>query len=537
MKFLSKLNVTLVIIVVIALTGSFMIFYSTVWGPWVYSDSTEYIVSAQNLIQGHGLGLYGASGDFHPLSLHPPFYSLVLSFFGLFGADLVMTARWLNIALFGLTILLLGVTIYAYTKSTWLSITASFLFFCMPIMVDVFSGAMSEPLFLFIGLCSICLILFYLRNNHIILLVISGFASGLAMLTRYSGLAFIITGGLILLIFSRSPWKKRILDVMTYGILSSLPTIGWLIWLRTQSLGVRSSPVNLNWGEQFTRFKLAVVDIFWSWIPFTSLLPHYSYNLARNLIIVSIPLLLALIGLTVLKLRKNKQELLDPTNGFILGTFMLGLAVAYLFIIALSYMLTYPPPDLNSRTFLPIQLATLVGIFSMLLFFIRSWKSARYLVSIPIILTLVISVSYLHDSLDIVSQYHQDGAGYTAKAWQNAEIISQIEQLPVETTLISNESAMVLFFTGRPAYDITELIDHAPQTITDRYGDDTNDPPQKEFHENGAALVLFYSIYSQLQELYGDQTPTRLENFTRGLTLYSQTASGNIYFYPSIQLP
>jgi 4-amino-4-deoxy-L-arabinose transferase-like glycosyltransferase len=97
-----------------------------------------------------------------------------------------MTARWLNIALFGLTILLLGVTIYAYTKSSWLSIIASSLFFCMPIMVDVFSGAMSEPLFLFTGLCSICLILFYLRNNRIILLIISGFASGLAMLTRYS---------------------------------------------------------------------------------------------------------------------------------------------------------------------------------------------------------------------------------------------------------------------------------------------------------------------------------------------------------------
>jgi hypothetical protein len=162
---------------------------------------------------------------------------------------------------------------------------------------------------------------------------------------------------------------------------------------------------------------------------------------------------------------------------------------------------------LNSRTFLPIQLAVCGDIFAS--FFYSPWKSqiSREYPHHPALVISILST----DSLDIVSQYHQDGAGYTAKAWRNAEIISKIEQLPVDTTLISNESAMVLFFTGRPAYDITELIDHAPQTITDRYGDDTNDHPQKEFHENGAALVLFYSIYSQLQELYGDQTQS-LEN-------------------------
>ena len=150
----------------IALMGSVMIFYSTVWGPWVYSDSTEYIVSARNLIQGHGLGLYGASGAFHPLSLHPPFYSLVLAFFGLFGADLVTTARWINIILFGSTILVVGITIFAYTQSAWLSIISSLMLFSMPVVVDVFSGAMSEPLFLFTGLSSLCLLLLFLKSKR-----------------------------------------------------------------------------------------------------------------------------------------------------------------------------------------------------------------------------------------------------------------------------------------------------------------------------------------------------------------------------------
>jgi 4-amino-4-deoxy-L-arabinose transferase-like glycosyltransferase len=537
MTILRKLDLTLVLITLIALMGSLMIFYSTVWGPWVFSDSTEYIVSARNLIEGHGLGLYGASGAFHPLSLHPPFYSLVLGFFGLFGADLVTAARWINIVLFGSTILLLGVTVYAYTQSSWLSIISSFLFFCLPVFIDVFSGAMSEPIFLFTGLASFCLILLFVKNKRFVLLIIAGIASGLAMLTRYSGVALMMTGIAILLILGRSPWKKRIVDIMVFGLLSTLPTIGWLIWLRNQSLGVRSAPIGVNLGEQLTKFKLSTLEIFWSWIPFTSLLPPYSYNLARNLLIILVLLVLALVGLTIWKMRKNNQKLLDPTNGFVLGALMIGLAVLYLFVLSFSYLFTSPPPDLVNRTFIPVQLAFLVGIFALVLFFIRPWQFARWLVSVPIILALGISVSYLHDSQVLVAQYHQVGAGYTAKAWQGADIFNQIMQIPAKIPLISNESALVLFYTGRPAYDIAEIADHVSQTITARYGDDPMDVPQQEFRKNGAALILFNSINQQFQELYGAQSTARMKNFARGLTLASQTAYGEIYFYPPTQLP
>ena len=87
-KFPIKDSLTLGAILFIGILGSLVIIYSTSWGPWVFSDSTAYIVSAKNMISGHGLGLYGPSGAFHPLTLHPPFYSLLLGLFGLFGADL-----------------------------------------------------------------------------------------------------------------------------------------------------------------------------------------------------------------------------------------------------------------------------------------------------------------------------------------------------------------------------------------------------------------------------------------------------------------
>ncbi len=148
-----------------------------------------------------------------------------------------------------------------------------------------------------------------------------------------------------------------------------------------------------------------------------------------------------------------------------------------------------------------------------------------------------LSISYLHDSVNIVSQYHQYGSGYTSKAWRDSTIFNVIEQLPRDIPIISNDSALLLFYTGRPAYDISEIVDQEPQNITIRYGDEPNDPPQKIFRENGAALVLFNSILPQFQQLYGDQYIPRLENFTRDLSLYAHTSDGEIYFFPLAQLP
>jgi hypothetical protein len=150
-----KSKLTIVSIFLIGILGSLVIIYSTRWGPWVFSDSTGYIVSARNLIAGHGLGLFGPSGAFHPLTLHPPFFSLLLSVFGWIGVNLVTAARWMNVILFGLTIILIGLSIFAVTHSSWLSIISSILIFSMPELIDIYSGAMSEPLFLFTGLTSL----------------------------------------------------------------------------------------------------------------------------------------------------------------------------------------------------------------------------------------------------------------------------------------------------------------------------------------------------------------------------------------------
>jgi len=84
-------------VIPLSLAGAAQIFYATTMGVAAYSDSTEYIVSARNLISGHGLGLITPTGRLMPLYFHPPLYPLVLSALGAPGLDLLRVARWLNI--------------------------------------------------------------------------------------------------------------------------------------------------------------------------------------------------------------------------------------------------------------------------------------------------------------------------------------------------------------------------------------------------------------------------------------------------------
>jgi hypothetical protein len=500
-----KNKLTIASIFFIGLCGSLLIAYTTRWGPWVFSDSTGYIASARNLIAGHGLGLFGASGAFHPLTLHPPFFSLLLGFFGWIGIDLLAAARWLNVILFGLTISLVGTTIFALTHSSWLSIICSIIILSMTDLIDIYSGAMSEPLFIFTGLLSISLVLWFLRNNRFLVLIAAAIAVGLSIITRYAGIAFMIAGISALLVLSSKNWKNRIIDLLIYGSIGSLPVIAWRIWLNSQTADDHLLQKVTSLGDQLTNFRLSVMEIFWSWLPFTSLLPHYSYNQARNYLIIALILLFLITGLAIWNMRKNNIKITDTSNGLPYAGLLIVFAISYLIILLFSYVFTLPTPDLINRTLLPVHLALLVSVFLLLFFIIRAWSSNKWFSLIPILLALGIFISYMHDSMDIAKQYHQNGAGYTDRFWQASQMIRTIEQLSSKIPLISNESAAVLFYTNRPAYDVIELAADKPQAFT-RYGEDPT---------------------------YGDEAAKRMEDFTRGLYLYAQLDDGAIYFYNS----
>ena len=294
MKYLTKSSLVWISILLLSVAASMAIYFSTQWGPWAFSDSTEYIVDARNFLAGRGLGFYAPSGTFERLSLHPPLYPLVLSSMGFLGIDLLQAARMINIFLFGGTIFVVGIYSYSFFNSAWLSIILCISLLTMPSLIDVFSGAMSEPLFIFTATLGVCFLIAYIKTKQWYLLILASIATSLAFLSRYPGIALVISGIIILLVANQLPWKQRLRDVVVFSLISITPTAIWLfqIYSHTQTLSSRNFHfTNQIWLDSI-ELRKRLLEIFWSWIPFQERLPTYSYNLSRNIFISLIGILL-----------------------------------------------------------------------------------------------------------------------------------------------------------------------------------------------------------------------------------------------------
>ncbi len=135
------------IIILLSIVGGVIAIYASANGPWGYTDPVQYISVARSLDRGQGLTYYEGNGKLTPDFIHPPLYSLVLSLFGLFGANLVAASRWLNVCAFIASIFIAGWIFYRYSRVPALGIIASALMCAFPNMLIMFASSYSEPLF------------------------------------------------------------------------------------------------------------------------------------------------------------------------------------------------------------------------------------------------------------------------------------------------------------------------------------------------------------------------------------------------------
>src|SRR5437660_7948247 len=91
--------------ITLALLGMAGAIYATRWGVGLIADSKYYLGAAQSLLNGQGLVLPTPTGESVPMTNWPPLFSTVLAGLGLLGIDLQVGARWLNLGLFGASIL------------------------------------------------------------------------------------------------------------------------------------------------------------------------------------------------------------------------------------------------------------------------------------------------------------------------------------------------------------------------------------------------------------------------------------------------
>ena len=517
----------------LSLFGAWIIYHGTALSPWGGSDSVEYLVSARNMLRGIGIGYYSPNGIFYWISLHPPFYSIMLGAVSLLGPDLIDAARWLNIVLFALIIGLAGMLFWRHSSSPALAVLAGLLIIAFPQMLVMSTAAMSEPLFIFFCILHGLFLILYFRGGHIRFLLLAALTAGLASVTRYIGIALIGAGAVSVFLFCRGKWFARLKLALLYFMLACLPLAAWFGWSyfgANHSVAGRTSLGLSGILGRLQPFRLAMVSTLWGWMPLQDKLAHIPYREQMAFLVL---VLLVMVFLTILAYRRSARRTgLQDTRGdlYILGIFGI-FSLAYIGFLAFTTAFTSLPPDINDRMLLPLYVSNAIAMLAAFSFWGQSWLSNRqsWLKVVPWLVAALFLYQYVPVSTAFLSSQHIDPG---LRAWENSAIVEDVEQLPKDIPVISTRPNILLLSADRPAYPLTMDFSAAFLSQSGPYGSDPQDPLQKIFSQNGAALVDFNDISPQFIQKYGKDSAARLDLLIKGLVVYRQTPDATIYFYP-----
>jgi hypothetical protein len=508
--------------ILIAIIGGIAIFYSTERGPWTMVDTMDYFDVARNLAHGRGLVMTRPSGFETPMTVHPPFYSIVLALGLMLNIKLLDFVRLLNIILFTALVLVLIWGTYRRTSSAPLSIGLGIWALTNHAIFRNYTAALSEPLFLTLGFVSIYLILEYILTNKSWLLLTGALLAGLSLATRYSGAAFLVAGFLTVFIWEKVAWTKKIRNLIAYTLISSAPILIWLAYLRIGFPGNNPGAYELvgNIWEIMMPFRLTYIQQFWSWLGLNLLFSTENYGL--QMLMVSFTLFL--LGLAVffsIRISLREKENHD-VNTFIFPGSAWGIfALASTAILLFSYIFVYAPkPWLDERLYSPIQIGTVITIIFAVHYCSSKLISKPYQ-SLPVlaIIALMVTAS-TPKTIDTIRKLHNFGEGYTSKSWGDTMLIDTLQNIPPDHMIVTNDTGAVFFFLGRTSVDLIPIIEET----------ETNEVPAI-FQEHGVYIVLFERrLSSQIGERYGENTQIYIQKITEDLLIQYKGSYGAIYY-------
>lgn len=477
----------------IGVIGIVTVIYCTVWGAALSDDSYYYISSARNLIAGKGFDL---TPHFAPL------LSLLLSAIGIFKIDPLISIRWVNAILFAVNIYLIARIIYTLTRSRAFSLIGAFFALISSTLIMIHSWAMSEALFT-------TLILFglwvygagYAKSGWQIPLF-TGIFFGLAAVTRYIGIAFLLTGGIYWLFEKGKVLRTRLRNAFVFSLSGIIPLFLWMIRNEiligrptNRVLAVHLIPES-SWVTMLNTVLLWFIpgrfvhgkEILWL-VGIVTL----------SVILVLYYLLRKHRGVTSLSTLNDQQK---PIAFFTLGI------LAYLFILIISRSFFDERIPMDERLLSPILVLGLVLIVCL---FAWQWHPSRWIsISLIILLSLVITVTNLTRSIQMVQSYHEVGRGYASARDHISETYAYLRNRP-SIPVYSNAFAAIYFWTGR----VTNPIPSSSGIIA----------MKEDMKQTGAFLVIFDSIRV---ELYG----TTREELIQGLVEQIRLSEATIYRSP-----
>jgi hypothetical protein len=404
-------------------------------GIGIEPDSVVYFSAADNL------HVHGTLTDYmnKPVVEFPALYPAFLCGISIIsGLSPIAFAPLLNALLFAVIIFLSGwIMEYFLFRSVWYKRAILSCIVLSPGLLEVYSMMWSETLFiLLIFLFLIAMHQYFQSYSRKMLIVVAVIAS-LASITRYAGIVIIATGGILLLLDMKMPWRRKIINLFFYAVISPLPLIVNLI--RNYTAGGSMTGMRQTSITSLSKNLHDVGSVFYDWLPF--LHGHYS---GSAWLMVCVLAALAWLCLRQFFRTRRITTYEDMATWFSF--------IYLLFIVAIASVSRFEP--LNARflspAFIPLLWSgttLLSAVYSKVSVSLK--KSAAVLAAVIFLCFQYGQVNADYETWDGIKD--EGIPGYTEDSWKYSQTVQFIQhdslQLEKGYTIYSNANDAIYFFT------------------------------------------------------------------------------------------
>ncbi len=513
--FLKSQLFFLLAIGLIAVGAVGVLLYSTPQGLGLSDDSIAYIAGARSILAGNGYREAWLASN-QPVTHFPPGFSSILALIGLSGLDPLRGTRFLNSILFGANSLLLGIVGWRMTRSQIVGVALALLFAVNASLFNAHAVAMSEPLYIFFSLTAFLLFAEYFCTKKNIWLVATACFVSCAYLTRYAGLALLLTF-LLTLVLLHDTWKKR----LTSGVIFIVTTLPFLFGWSIRNKIVADNATN----RILTYHAITAENIQTGIYNFSEfLIPVETWRRALIKIPNFLPFLLLVIflGLLIWVVYKGLKKFFQPaTEQPEILSFTSGLYIfSYLSSIISTMLLFDASTKFKLRILSPIYVSLLV-----LLVLLGYWlweKRSMVLRSLVIIAAILILSLSVYDTAGVVTKLHKGGQGYASFQWYDSQAMDFLSKLPKDISIYTNQSGPVYLYAGHPSHVLPDLID--PVTALPREGYAEGVASLQKDVLSGKAVLALFKFGSEAEDVQ-----TIYIELSNGLFLAHDTHGDKIY--------
>jgi hypothetical protein len=426
------------LLLVFSLIGAGEILFVTQKGIGLSPDSAYYVGLARSFGEEKDTLTFLGRSRF----LASPGYPLVLSAARIFGLDETKWARYLNVILFALILLLAGLMMRNLITFSFLVIAGSLIALSSIHLLLIHSELWSEPLFIFFTLGGLFSLFFYLKRKQNLFLFIAAGCLGFSAFVRYIGAAGIITGIIAILFLSQETKKRKFSNLIRFTLLSCLPVGTWM--MRNFFIA----------GAEFTGRQIAFhppsflsilkSTFFTFWHFFFPLAYFASLNwglFISSLILLSFCLTRLWMG------EKKRNRRISP-----LTSILLIFILFYFFSLLVSKTFVDARIPFGSRLFSPLYLPVLM--LALLLadkVFSLFKKKQKILLGWLIVVVSLFVLFNLRRGINWIKVIRQNPLDYAGERWQQSELIAEIKKLPASTLIYSNGIELIYLLTNRKA--------------------------------------------------------------------------------------